>query len=499
MSSTPISSSTVRYYRSVADAELIDLQVCRSSCDSASKALTDIEFYQTARVIHRYCRGLLKNLTRYLPEELTRVGFYEVLDKANEIIREAQRRIDRDVTKFEDLATQGNDTDDISILQDIISQIEDLDISEKLGYFKAKKDLKVMPDQLLEKYHARITVLQSHVGYIIDRSPAARLPDNKTREERPIRVIPPEFLLKDSVEKTLAISKLWQQLLDETDEPEVRPSMRIVQELWNGAWQNYPEIHETLQSLAIDYFTTVDKCAKEKDYSPLREAIDTTLETLYESIDVELHGLNQVAMATLKLNPIRGFQFYNYFDVIDFEKSWNKAQSLDDIEKWIQVWLADAEALSPQEVRQKVQEKQPRLKLTLEATLVELLKIRNLQYAQIKEMLAKATQKASPAPEPIAQVAYLPDPQALKAESEEIEEMFRKIAEDNTKTLEEQARKFEEQRNHRSEESKTRIQKTLERQKEDLQNIVDTHRKTSELSTEDTAATAGSSSLKDKS
>ena len=59
---------------------------------------------------------------------------------------------------FQTLANQADATDDLDTLKEIVHKITTLNTSEKLSFFKAKKDLKAIPANILDKYNAKIVV-----------------------------------------------------------------------------------------------------------------------------------------------------------------------------------------------------------------------------------------------------------------------------------------------------------------------------------------------------
>ena len=172
---------------------LAGLQRCADLCAqvSSSKNENDVDFFKDVKEIDRFSRSTLKELYECgTPQELMDLGFFMVQGQVNRIIKQAQNIIDRNIATLEDLAGRAEATDDLETLQEIVRQITALKISEKLQYSRAKKDLKTVPDRLLEKYNAKITTLQSQQP--APAVPPAQLTASKTQalHPKPRRTLP---------------------------------------------------------------------------------------------------------------------------------------------------------------------------------------------------------------------------------------------------------------------------------------------------------------------
>ena len=95
-----------------------------------------------AKEINHLARRTLRTIAEQsTPEELDQLGFYGVETKVKNTIERAQRKIDRDITKLEELSNRANTTEDIATLQRIAQKIQHLNIRKKLSFFSKVKRL----------------------------------------------------------------------------------------------------------------------------------------------------------------------------------------------------------------------------------------------------------------------------------------------------------------------------------------------------------------------
>ncbi len=132
-------------------------------CDQAALPQDDLSFYAMAKEINQLARRTLRTIAQEsTPEELDQLQFYGVETKVKDTIERAQRKIDRDITKLEELFYRTNTTEDIATLQRIAQKIQHLNIRKKLSFFsKVEETLKRQPDRILERCNLKILAIQS--------------------------------------------------------------------------------------------------------------------------------------------------------------------------------------------------------------------------------------------------------------------------------------------------------------------------------------------------
>ncbi len=234
----------------------IALQSCANFCESADRAekeKDDIGFYRIVKEINRLVRGPLNNLhENATPQQLNKLKFDEVKEKADKVIARARDKIDCTVVKLQKLANRADATDDLETLQKIVHKITTLNTSEKLSFFKAKKDLKAMPANILEKYKAKIVVLESQLPDS-GATQTAHPPFSNNQTQAPQQILPQHV----APSTTPPASKNTQTTTTTTasvayEDHEIRqllncwtninqPSVSKIEELWDALSQKIPE------------------------------------------------------------------------------------------------------------------------------------------------------------------------------------------------------------------------------------------------------------------
>ncbi len=171
-----------------------------NEADAAETQKDDIGFYRAAKEINQLAHGPLgkiaqrvsRSQVRQLDEDLTtrmNLDWDDFCEKADSVVTRAQKKIDRAVAKLQTLANQADATDDLETLQKIVHKITTLNTSEKLSFFKAKKDLKAMPANILDKYNAKIVVIKGQLPHS-DPAQTAPSPFPQNAIQVPQQILP---------------------------------------------------------------------------------------------------------------------------------------------------------------------------------------------------------------------------------------------------------------------------------------------------------------------